>query len=372
MRHAYFVTAEATNTCLKVLKRLQNLDRHLDKGNSDHCLELLLNSLNTLAMSGSHNARVHLSLSPPNVRKVPVKASPSPSPSATPSKTAVTPRITIKVAKGTKHHSKDDDHHTFQDDQDDDMASSFLQFCAMCEKQILVPNSSILYCSESCRRRDSVLPTANPYLSLASPTKMVPPAYSEDMDNPFGSKIPTYVAAMQPTPRPTSESWIPPMAHDGKSDLDPTEWKPAEPTLTESKSPPSPKAGEWKPKLPHRPSSEAFSYLSKFHRSSDSLYSKRRPALCHGRSTISSRTTPSLSHTPTASTSSEESLSGTPYEFIARPALSMPTTTTSRGTEGGKLVQVEHGDLTYDKKFVGMSLGSATGSLKKLLGTGEA
>lgn len=160
------------------------------------------------------------------------------------------------------------------------------------------------------------------------------------------------------------------MAHDGKSDLDPTEWKPAEPTVTESKSPPSPKAGEWKPKLPHRPSSEAFSYLSKFHRSSDSLYSKRRPALGHGRSTISSRTTPSLSHTPTAS-SSEESLSGTPYEFVARPALSMPATTTSRCTEGGKLAQVRDDDLTYEKKFVGASLGSASGSLKKLLGTGE-
>lgn len=100
---------------------------------------------------------------------------------------------------------------------------------AMCEKQIVVPNSSILYCSErypillpsimhladracSCRRRDSAIPTTNPYLSLASPTKMVPSAYSEDMDNPFGSKIPTYVAAMQPTPRPRSDSRIPPLA----------------------------------------------------------------------------------------------------------------------------------------------------------------
>lgn len=64
----------------------------------------------------------------------------------------------------------------------------------------------------SCRRRDSTLPTTNPYLSLASPTKMVPSAYSEGMNSPSGSKIPTYVAAMQPTPRPTSDSRIPPMA----------------------------------------------------------------------------------------------------------------------------------------------------------------
>ncbi|KAI9684410.1 MAG: hypothetical protein M1829_002220 [Trizodia sp. TS-e1964] len=39
-------------------------------------------------------------------------------------------------------------------DEDDSMAASFLQFCATCEKQIVVPNNSILYCSESCRHRD--------------------------------------------------------------------------------------------------------------------------------------------------------------------------------------------------------------------------
>lgn len=64
----------------------------------------------------------------------------------------------------------------------------------------------------SCRRCDSIIPTANPYLSLASPTKVVPSAYSDNMDDRFGSKIPTYVAAMQPTPRPTSDARIPPMA----------------------------------------------------------------------------------------------------------------------------------------------------------------
>ena len=45
----------------------------------------------------------------------------------------------------------------------------------------------------------------------------------------------------------------------------------------------------------------------------------------------------------------------------------MPTTT----TEGGKTAQFEDDDLAYEKKFVGTSLGSATGSLKKLLRTGE-
>ena len=64
----------------------------------------------------------------------------------------------------------------------------------------------------SCRRRDSVIPTTNLYLNLATPTKMLPSAYSDDMDDPSGSKIPTYVAAMKPTPRPTSDARIPPLA----------------------------------------------------------------------------------------------------------------------------------------------------------------
>ena len=49
----------------------------------------------------------------------------------------------------------------------------------------------------------------------------------------------------------------------------------------------------------------------------------------------------------------------------------MPTTTTSRCIEGGKPGHFEEDDsAAYEKKFVGTSLGSATGSLKKLLRTG--
>jgi hypothetical protein len=32
--------------------------------------------------------------------------------------------------------------------EEDTMAASFLQYCATCEKQIVTPSSSILYCSE--------------------------------------------------------------------------------------------------------------------------------------------------------------------------------------------------------------------------------
>lgn len=72
-------------------------------------------------MSSNHRVHLHLARhSPPNVRKIPVKAVRS----APPSKTPVTPNITIKVAKGAKGHDQD----VCQNDEDDDMASSFLQF----------------------------------------------------------------------------------------------------------------------------------------------------------------------------------------------------------------------------------------------------
>ncbi|KAJ9667087.1 hypothetical protein H2201_002922 [Coniosporium apollinis] len=56
------------------------------------------------------------------------------------------------------------------DDEEEAMAASFLQYCAFCEKQIIVPNNAILYCSESCRRKDNNKPVVStPYTSENSP-----------------------------------------------------------------------------------------------------------------------------------------------------------------------------------------------------------
>lgn len=174
------------------------------------------------------------------------------------------------------------------------------------------------------------------------------------------------------------------MAHEGKSDLDPSEWK---------------------PNLSPRSCSEAFQYLSQFHRSSASLTPTRRPVL-QPRSTTASVaiTTPSLSHTPTTSTSSDESLAGTPYEFVIRPLLPRhePTYSVSAGTKSVDLV-IPHvpsafsvpvsgiavdpklsstvkkydlestniaGDANFGKRWVIGNPGPAAGSLKKLLEIG--
>ena len=83
-------------------------------------------------MSGSHHAQVHIARQPPNLRKVSVKAPPS----AFSSKATVSPKITIKAAKSTKV-SKEDQGDAFQDDEDDDMASSFLQFWWVTKMSIL-------------------------------------------------------------------------------------------------------------------------------------------------------------------------------------------------------------------------------------------
>ncbi|MCJ1383015.1 hypothetical protein MMC17_006128 [Xylographa soralifera] len=254
-----------------------------------------------------------------------------------------------------------------KEDEDDDMAASFLQYCAMCEKQIIVPNNSILYCSESCRRKDgNKTSTADSYLRGYKTTI---PAFAEPMDA-FSLTTRSIVARRRPTVL-SNEISKPPLLHHFKSDLDPTEWK---------------------PDAIHRSTSEANSYLSQFHGSSPGVTKTRRPAL-NGRSTTSAlmmaQTAPSLSHTPTTSmTSSEGSIAGTPYEFVASIdtseghgtlcSVSASTKTveavTPLVTDGSPLSPIREsraspiiGDLVYEKKWVPGSVEHVTGSLKKLL-----
>ena len=157
---------------------------------------------------------------------------------------------------------------------------------------------------------------------------------------------------------------IPPIFHDGKSDLDPTEWKPSE-QGNDHNAHPTPKArpdiahpvtdsaivdgepdtasrisahgptaedfcsinssanslasapastssmaarGSWKPKMTHRPSSEAFNYLSQFHHpSSSSLTRTRKPRERENPHTIARATLPGLSYTPNTVHSSANS-----------------------------------------------------------------
>lgn len=192
----------------------------------------------------------------------------------------------------------------------------------MCEKQIVVPNNSILYCSEryltpthpppipcfpklipfppSCRRKDcSPAPTSNPYIATMSPTLSPYTSFGADLTDPLGPKVKELIPRLQPTVLPPpSSTRIPTLAPDFRSDLDPTEWK---------------------PKLQSRPS-DAYQYLSLFHADNNASVPPRRPILPSRSRTAT--TTPSLSHSPSLGSSREVSPVGTPYEFVARPLAS--------------------------------------------------
>jgi hypothetical protein len=57
---------------------------------------------------------------------------------------------------GSKTASKVVHYKEVESDEDEDsMAVSFLNYCTVCEKQIIVPSNSVLYCSESCKKKDT-------------------------------------------------------------------------------------------------------------------------------------------------------------------------------------------------------------------------
>ncbi|KAF7175371.1 hypothetical protein CNMCM7691_007962 [Aspergillus felis] len=187
-----------------------------------------------------------------------------------------------------------------ESDHQPDMAASFLNFCAMCERQITVPDNSLLYCSESCRRKDShkplsasFPPSGSIHYSRSPPTSLV--------------SFRMIVAPMTPTKVPgksTPSTGIPTDFHDSNVDQDPSEWKPVIP------------AGHGH--TGSLASTEAWHYLSQFHASEPS-FPRRRHGAGHrssaSLSTLMSATAPvpSLTHTPSTTASS---FSSTASDYI--------------------------------------------------------
>ena len=257
---------------------------------------------------------------------------------------------------------------------------------AMCEKQILVPNSSFLYCSvsaarrgprtfahglqEQCRRMDA-LPSSqrpNSYASLSSSfrTKQRRPTIMDSLAH----SLPRYIPALQPTPRPRVDARIPPTQHDAKTDLDPTEWKPADLSDPDDDRGTQNVIPKKQTDHAHRPDHsashpEALLYLSRNHHTA-----------AHGRKSGISvvATLPSLSHASTATASSTSSsatdLSEAAYspELILPAQVHVPATSVSNvGVEGLSLDGDNH--LRYEKRAVRSRKieSAASGSLKKLL-----
>ncbi|KAL8968469.1 MAG: hypothetical protein Q9183_002447 [Haloplaca sp. 2 TL-2023] len=330
-------------------------------------------------MSSTHHA--NLRTSPPHARKIAVKAA-RPAPLGA-SKTTIKGHSKSKKSLDKSKEKGEEETFKYQD-FDDDMPASFLQFCVTCDRQILVPNNSLLYCSERCKRMDAEhVSDYQTYTSLHSPT-------SSEEDEALGSKKAPLVKRAVPTPRPMLSARIPPDAHEGKSDLDPTEWKPSDPYFR-----------GWKPKLSHRPSSDASKYLGQFHRTPPNYESPRRlspsrPVAVQAR-TLGSvpMAAPSLSATPsTSSTSSGDSVAASPYDFgnhaidHRRPMTSTATKsidlvtpkklTSARSVPAKPTITVNgsvsedmslSGDLSYEKNWkIFDPRGPGSGSLSSLLG----
>ncbi|KAI4669783.1 uncharacterized protein J4E79_000061 [Alternaria viburni] len=70
-----------------------------------------------------------------------------------------------KAASKAVHYKE-----TASDEDEDSMAVSFLNYCTVCEKQIIVPSNSVLYCSESCKKKDTEKSLTYSYDHYSPPT----------------------------------------------------------------------------------------------------------------------------------------------------------------------------------------------------------
>ncbi|KAK7556890.1 life-span regulatory factor-domain-containing protein [Phyllosticta citricarpa] len=164
-----------------------------------------------------------------------------------------------------------------EDDDDDLMAASFLNFCTVCEKQIIVPNNSILYCSESCRKKDNT--------KELSFEPSPPPT-------PYGSFFFDDTSSSRDILPPRSPTAVPAKRLSyGFSDAseDESDWHDIE--------------------KPRQQETEATRYLRSFPRSSTELDLRRPVRPQHNRASTAMvlptthSAAPSLSHTPTSTLS---------------------------------------------------------------------
>ncbi|EEA26064.1 hypothetical protein TMatcc_005685 [Talaromyces marneffei ATCC 18224] len=224
-------------------------------------------------------------------------------------------------------------HSVNPEDEQLEMATSFLQYCAMCEKQITVPSNSVLYCSESCRRKDSCKPlSASSYTYTITPPPSPINTYTNMESSSSSTTFPSKPIAVIHHNLPLGR--IPSDLHDSKSDLDPTEWKPII----------SGRHGR-NGSLTSLASSDAWIYLSQFHyhredsRISSSTPSshvmpfRRQPTTRDSTTSLSAMGTSSLVNTPSLTPASSSVASSPPSS--SGDYISATTTTTKSYSYGG-------------------------------------
>lgn len=198
----------------------------------------------------------------------------------------------------------------------------------MCERQITTPSNSLLYCSEACRRKDSIKPLSAATIMTAPPPSSTPPPSS-----PRSILQPRTPTGLNQHAH-TTASRIPTDIHSYRSDLDPTEWKP--------------KSARTGRPASNRYNSEAFRYLSSFHRAinknesndNDTPHDIKIEVPNLNSIAATAPTTPSLDNTPTTTASSWSMSTSAGYDYNTRPLMPRHNRWYSTSAVGGSGVDL--------------------------------
>ncbi|KAL1305865.1 hypothetical protein AAFC00_004015 [Neodothiora populina] len=203
----------------------------------------------------------------PPRRALPVHTKPArPAPLVTRKSNTCLPPKKSPICKSSPGSSKSAAKREAEVNPDDDDMAGLPQFCATCEKQIVTPDVSILYCSENCRKKDHNKPLEESIL----PPEMSPQISSrrasymgEDVSYDLAMRSPT---AVRPPSLAFSDSSDSSSLYDRRSSY-------------------------------ARHDSDVANYLSHFAQFEHDAEHNRRGL---GRPSTSNSTAPSLSHTPTS------------------------------------------------------------------------
>lgn len=248
-------------------------------------------------------------------------------------------------------------------EEEEVMATSFLNFCTTCEKQIIVPSNFVLYCSESCRRKDTEKQLSYPfdYSPPMSPSHAFHDYHFRDIVAP---RSPTQIASKR------SSTALSDMSLDENTTT-------AASDLEKSKQ-----------------DSEASRYLRQFQATtfpSDTTPTVRPRYSGHNRSSTSNTAcaTPSLSHTPASSVSyslpytpatrplpprnyssyaSKSIELVTPWPYSTTAPLSPPKYSMKSAPTIERTSSTIEGEMIYEKSPI-PSISPANGSLGRLLAT---
>ncbi|CAI6334488.1 unnamed protein product [Periconia digitata] len=275
---------------------------------------------------------------------------------ARPSKPALLSKRSSSHGSHKKSAPKEDDW-----EEEEVMATSFLNFCTTCEKQIIVPSNFVLYCSESCRRKDTEKQLSFPfdYSPPMSPSHTTSDDHFRDIVQP---RSPTHMPSNRSSIIFSDVSW---------DDNTPTKASDCEQAKHDS---------------------EASKYLRQYQATTfpcdttPTLYS-RRPGHSRTSTSNTASVTPSLSHTPASSISyslpytpatrplpprnhstyaSKSIELVTPWPYSATAPLSPPKYSMKAAPTIERTSSIIEGEILYEKSPI-PSISPANGSLGRLL-----